>query len=147
MAYDPNNIFARILRGEVPAHKVQEDDWTLVIMDVMPQSEGHALVIPKAPAVDIFDLPPDHAAAAMRTAQRVARAARVAFQADGITLMQFNGAEAGQSVFHFHLHVIPRYAGQPLRRHGQGAADQARLAEQAGRLRAALVAGGSPAAG
>lgn len=141
MAYDASNVFARILRGEMPAQKVLEDEWTLVIMDVMPQSDGHALVIPKIPATDIFDLSPEHAAAAMRTAQRVARAAREAFRPDGVTLMQFNGAEAGQSVFHFHLHVIPRYAGRPLRRHGQGFADPAVLAEQAGKLRAVLDAG------
>jgi histidine triad (HIT) family protein len=140
MPYDASNVFARILRGEIPAQKVHEDQWTVVIMDAMPQSDGHALVIPKAPAADIFDLPPEHAAAAMRTAQRVARAAREAFQPDGVTLMQFNGAEAGQSVFHFHLHVIPRYAGQPLRRHGQGFADGDLLAKQAEKLRAALAA-------
>lgn len=140
MPYDASNVFARILRGEIPAHQVHEDEWTIVIMDVMPQSDGHALVIPKVPAADIFDLSPEHAAAAMRTAQRVARAARVAFQPDGVTLMQLNGAEAGQSVFHFHLHVIPRYAGQPLRRHGQGFAEAALLAQQAEKLRAALAA-------
>lgn len=141
MAYDSSNIFARILRGEVPAHRVCEDEATIVIMDAMPQSDGHALVIPRFPARDIFELPPEQAAAAMRTAQRVARAAKAVFRADGITLMQFNGAEAGQSVFHFHLHVIPRYAGQPLRSHGRSFADGELLAAQAGRLRDALAAG------
>jgi histidine triad (HIT) family protein len=138
--YDPNNIFARILRDEMTAHKVFEDDWTIAILDVMPQSDGHALVIPRAQAMNLFDLDPEQAAAAMRTAQRIARAAQEVFRPDGIALMQFNGAEAGQSVFHFHLHVIPRYAGKPLRQHGRGFADAAVLAEQAGRLRSALAA-------
>ena len=138
MAYDPNNIFARILRGELPAHKVHEDDATIAILDVMPQSDGHTLVIPKSAAENLFELDDAAAAAAMRTGRRVARAMRVAFQPDGVTLMQFNGAEAGQTVFHFHLHVVPRYAGQPLRAHGRGFADPAVLAEQAARLKAAL---------
>lgn len=143
MAYDPNNIFARILRGEMTANKVHEDDLTIAIMDVMPQSDGHALVIPKAPAENLFDLDVAMAEAVMRTGQRVALAMRHAFQPDGVTLMQFNGAEAGQTVFHFHLHVVPRYAGRPLRKHGRGFADPALLADQAGKLRAALEAIGS----
>ncbi|MDH4022202.1 MAG: HIT family protein [Gammaproteobacteria bacterium] len=139
MTYDPTNIFAKILRGEIPAHKVHEDDSTIVILDAMPQSDGHALVIPKAEAENLFDLEPAMAAAAIRVGQRVARAAMKAFQPSGIILMQFNGAEAGQSVFHFHLHVIPRYAGQPLRSHGRGFAEPAVLAEHADRLKAALA--------
>ncbi len=138
MAYDSNNIFARILRGEIPAHKVHEDDSTLVILDVMPQADGHTLIIPKAAAENLFDLEPQMAEAVMRVGQRVALAARQVFQPDGITLMQFNGAEAGQTVFHFHLHVIPRYAGQALRSHGRGFADPTVLAEQAERLRVEL---------
>lgn len=138
MAYDPMNIFAKILRGEVPAHKIHEDAATLAILDVMPQSDGHSLVIPKAPAESLLDLEPAMAEAAIRVGQRVARAAMLAFQPAGITLMQFNGAEAGQTVFHFHLHVIPRYAGQPLRSHSRGMADSALLTEHAARLRAAL---------
>jgi histidine triad (HIT) family protein len=138
VAYDQGNIFARILRGEVPAHKVYEDPATIVIMDVMPQSEGHALVIPKVPVENLFELDEEAAAAVMRTARRVALAARRAFRPDGITLMQFNGAEAGQTVFHFHLHVVPRYAGKPLRSHGRGMADPAQLVAQAARLKAAL---------
>lgn len=138
MAYDSNNIFAKILRDEFPAHRVYEDDHTLVIMDVMPQSDGHALVLPKSPAENLFELPPEMAAAAMRTAQKVATAARRAFEADGITLMQFNGPAAGQTVFHFHLHVIPRYEDKPLRTHGRGMADPELLAEQARKLREAL---------
>ena len=143
MAYDPKNIFAKILRGEIPAHKVYEDESTLAILDVMPQSEGHTLVIPRAAAEDLFDLDPAMGAAVMRTGQRVALALRRAFQPEGLTLMQFNGAEAGQTVFHFHLHLIPRYAGQPLRTHGRAMADQAMLAQHAERLRAVLAADGS----
>ncbi|MEO8225037.1 MAG: HIT family protein [Gammaproteobacteria bacterium] len=141
MAYDPANIFARILRGEIPAHRILEDEAVIAIMDAMPQSEGHALVIPKAAAENLFDLPPDLAAAVMRTGQRVALAIRHAFRPDGVTLLQFNGAEAGQTVFHFHLHVVPRYAGQPLHTHGRSLADPAVLEEHARRLRDALESG------
>lgn len=141
MAYDPTNIFAKILRGEVPAHKVFEDEWTIAIMDVMPQSDGHTLVIPRSAAENLFDLDPAMAEAVIRTGQRVALAVRRAFAPDGVTLMQFNGAEAGQTVFHFHLHVVPRYSGKPLRSHGRGFADPAVLGEQAARLKAALEAG------
>lgn len=142
MAYDPNNIFAKILRGEIPAHKVFEDDRTIAILDVMPQSDGHTLVIPRTAAENLFDLEPAMAEAVIRTGQRLAVAVRRTFQPDGITLMQFNGAEAGQTVFHFHLHVVPRYAGQPLRAHGRGFADPAVLAEHAARLKAALASAG-----
>ena len=138
MAYDPNNIFAKILRGEVPSHKVWEDAATIAILDVMPQSDGHTLIIPKTPAENLFVLDTGMAEAVMRTGQRLALAVRRAFHPDGVTLVQFNGAEAGQTVFHFHLHVIPRYAGQPLRSHGRGFADPAVLAEQAMHLKAAL---------
>lgn len=140
MAYDPNNIFAKILRGEVPSHKVWEDETTIAILDVMPQSDGHTLVIPKAPAENLFELDTAMAEAVMRTGQRMALAVRRAFHPDGVTLMQFNGAEAGQTVFHFHLHVVPRYAGQALRTHGRGFADPAVLAEHAARLRSAVEA-------
>lgn len=142
MAYDPTNIFAKILRGEAAAHRVHEDADTLVIMDVMPQSDGHALILPKAAAENLYDLDPGMAATVMRMGQRVAIAARKAFNPAGVTLMQFNGAEAGQTVFHFHLHVVPRYAGQPLRVHGRSLADPALLADQAARLRAALATTG-----
>lgn len=138
MAYDPGNIFAKILRGEIPAHRVYEDEHTLVIMDVMPQSDGHALVLPKAPAENLFELDPEMAAAVMRTGQKVAVAAMKAFDADGVTLMQFNGPAAGQTVFHFHLHVLPRREGQPLRSHGRAMADPAVLAAHARRLQEAM---------
>ena len=141
MAYDQNNIFARILRGELPAEKFFEDERTIAILDVMPQSDGHSLVIPKYAAENIFELDHEFAAAVIRTSQQIAHTLKDVFQADGITLMQFNGPEAGQTVFHFHLHVIPRYAGRPLRSHGRGFADAALLAGQAARLRAALGTG------
>lgn len=138
MAYDDNNIFARILRGEIPANKVHEDAATLAFMDVMPQSDGHTLVIPRTAAENLFDLPPEDLAALVRTTQKIAIAVRTAFRPDGLTLMQFNGTAAGQTVFHIHFHIIPRYEGQPLRSHGRRMADSALLADHAARIRAAL---------
>jgi len=138
MAYDRNNIFARILRGEIPAHKVYEDEHTLAFMDVMPQAEGHALVIPKVPAENLFDLPPEALAATILTTQRVARAVKKAFDAPGILIAQLNGAPAGQSVFHIHFHVVPRHEGFDLRLHARDMADHAVLAQHAARVRAAL---------
>src|SRR5512136_1745564 len=119
MAYDSNNIFARILRGEIPAHKVFEDAHSLAFMDVMPQADGHTLVIPKAAAENLFDLPPDALAATILTTQRIARAVQKAFDAPGIMIAQLNGSAAGQSVFHIHFHVVPRYAGIDLRFHAR----------------------------
>jgi histidine triad (HIT) family protein len=138
MAYDRNNVFARILRGEIPAHKVCEDELTLAFMDVMPQADGHALVIPKVEAENIFELPPDALAATILTTQRVARAVRKAFDAPGVMIAQLNGPAAGQSVFHIHFHVLPRHAGLELRLHARGMADPAVIAEHAARVRAAL---------
>ena len=139
MAYDPSNVFARILRGEIPAHKVHEDEHTLAFMDVMPQSEGHTLVIPKAAAENIFELEPDALAATILATQRVARAARRAFDAPGVMIAQLTGAGAGQTVFHIHFHVIPRYEGIDLRFHARGMADPQVLAAHAARIRAALA--------
>lgn len=138
--YDPGNIFAKILRGEAPAHRVFEDEHSLAILDVMPQSDGHTLVLPKVPARDLFDLPPEALNAVMATTRRVAQGLQEAFRPDGLTLTQYNGAAAGQTVFHFHMHVIPRWADRPLRGHGRGFADPARLEEQAKRLRGVLAA-------
>jgi histidine triad (HIT) family protein len=138
MAYDPNNIFARILRGEIPAHKVHEDAHTLAFMDVMPQADGHTLVIPKAPAENIFDLPPPALAATILTTQRVARAVKKAFGVPGILIAQLNGPEAGQSVFHIHFHVVPRREGLDLRFHARDMAEPGLLAAHAERVRAAL---------
>ncbi len=138
MDYDQDNIFARIIRGEIPCHRVYEDADTLAFMDIMPQAEGHTLVVPKAAGEDIFATSPDAVAAAIRTAQRVARAVMKAFAPPGIMIAQLNGAAAGQSVFHLHFHVIPRYAGKDLGIHAAKPAEHAMLAEHAARIRAAL---------
>jgi histidine triad (HIT) family protein len=140
--YDPDNIFAKILRGEIPCHRVYEDAQTLAFMDVMPQGEGHTLVIPKAPARGLLDAEPESLAALMASVQHVARGVKAAFQADGLTVFQFNEPAGGQTVFHLHVHVIPRREGVPLKRHEGGMADNTILAEHASRIRAALEAGG-----
>ena len=139
MAYDRSNVFARILRGEIPAHKVLEDEHTLAFMDVMPQADGHTLVIPKAEAENLFDLPPEALAATILTTQRVARAVKRAFAAPGILIAQLNGPAAGQSVFHIHFHVLPRHEGLDLRFHARQMADPAVLAAHAARVRDALA--------
>ena len=138
MPYDANNIFARIVRGEIPCHKVYEDEHTLAFMDIMPQAEGHTLIVPKAAGEDIFTTPPDSVAAAIRTAQKVARAVKQAFSPPGVMIAQLNGPAAGQSVFHLHFHVIPRYTGKDLGIHAADPADPAMLAVHAARIRAAL---------
>lgn len=138
-AYDPNNVFGKILRGEMPAHKVYEDEHTLAFMDVMPQGEGHTLVIPKTPSRGLLDAEPETLAALMRSVQTVARAVKAAFAADGLTIFQFNEAAGGQTVFHLHVHVIPRKEGVPLKRHEGGMADPALLASHAEKIRAALA--------
>lgn len=125
--YDPNNVFGRILRGELPAAKVWEDERTLVIMDAFPQARGHCLVIPKAPARNLLEADEADAAAAAVVARRVARAVQAALNPDGIVVTQFNGAPAGQTVFHLHVHVIPRWDDEALGRHGGAAADAAEL--------------------
>jgi histidine triad (HIT) family protein len=114
MGYDTNNIFAKIVRGELPAHKVYEDADTLAFMDIMPRCEGHTLVIPKTPARNILDASPSQLAACMKTVQRVANAVTKAFNADGLTLLQANEAAGGQVVFHLHFHVMPRWDGKSL---------------------------------
>ena len=113
-AYDPNNIFAKILRGEIPCHKVYEDDKALAFLDIMPRSPGHTLVIPKAPARNILDVTPDDYAHVARGAHKIAAGALTAFKADGITVQQFNEAAGGQVVFHLHMHVMPRHNGIAL---------------------------------
>jgi histidine triad (HIT) family protein len=138
MAYDTNNVFARILRGEVPAHRVFEDDRTLAFMDVMPQADGHTLVIPKHAAENLFDLPHEDLTATILTTQRVARAVKEAFEAPGVMIAQLNGPAAGQSVFHCHFHIVPRHAGIDLRFHARDMADHQLLATHAARVRAAL---------
>src|SRR4051812_26571646 len=123
MAYDPNNIFAKILRGEIPCVKIYEDDKTLSFMDVMPQTDGHCLVIPKEPAENIFELSPEGAASLIATTQKVARAVKKGLSAPGIMLTMLNGAPAGQSVFHVHFHVIPRAHGVDMGLHARGVVD------------------------
>lgn len=139
MAYDNDNIFAKILRGEAPAHTVYEDAHTLAFLDVMPQAEGHTLVLPKVPAENVFELDPDALDPLMRTVQKIARGVRKAFPADGIRISQLNGPAAGQTVFHLHVHVIPCIEGKPRTPHATTMADDAVLAEHAARLKAALA--------
>jgi len=136
--YDPHNIFAKILRGEIPAQTVYEDAHTLAFMDVMPQADGHTLVIPKAPSRGLLDAQPEALAALIATVQRVGRAVKAAFSADGLSVFQYNETAGGQSVFHLHMHVVPRREGVPLRRHEGGMADPEVLAGHAARIRAAL---------
>jgi histidine triad (HIT) family protein len=138
MAYDNDNIFAKILRNEIPATRVYEDDETLAFMDVMPQSPGHTLVIPKQSAENLFDLDLTAGTAVLRTAQKVARAVETALHADGIMLNQFNGPVAGQTVFHFHVHIVPRYEGVPLRQHSGVMEDSTKLEQQAVKIREAM---------
>ena len=138
MAYDNNNIFARILRGEIPAVKVYEDAHTLAFMDVMPEADGHVLVIPKEPAQDILDLSSQGLSAMMATVQKVAKAADKALAPDGILIKQYNRAAAGQSVFHVHFHIVPRWEGVPMAPHGKVMVDAARLEPVAAKIRSAL---------
>ncbi|HTV68854.1 MAG TPA: HIT family protein [Rhizobiaceae bacterium] len=137
--YDPSNIFAKILRGELPSHKLYEDDDTFAFMDIMPRAEGHCLVIPKQPSRNIFDVEPDSLAAVMRTTQKLARAAKKAFDADGVTVQQFNEQAGGQVVFHLHVHVIPRFEGKPLGPHTGQMEKPEILAANAEKIRAALA--------
>lgn len=137
--YDPDNIFAKILRNEMPSHTVYEDDETFVMMDIMPRAPGHCLVLPKTAARNVLDADDDALAAVARTTGKVARAAESAFGADGVTIQQFNEAAGGQVVFHLHVHVIPRMVGERLQPHTGTMEDQAVLAENAEKLRAALA--------
>jgi histidine triad (HIT) family protein len=139
-AYDPNNIFAKILRGELPSHKVHEDDHSLAIMDIMPRGDGHVLVLPKAPARNLLDMPADGLGPLFETVQTVARAAKAAFEADGLTIQQFNESAGGQVVFHLHVHIIPRFEGVSLKPHTGQMAPGEQLAAHAERIRAALTA-------
>ncbi len=136
--YDPQNIFGKILRGEVPAHKVFEDGNVLAMMDIFPQSKGHMLVIPKAPSRNLLDADPTVLATTIGHVQRLAVAAKKALGADGIRVAQFNEAPAGQTVFHLHFHIIPIYENVALAPHGGDKADDADLAAQAKAIAAAL---------
>jgi histidine triad (HIT) family protein len=135
--YDPNNIFAKILRREAPCYFVYEDEHTFVFMDIMPRSDGHALVIPREPARNILDAPPAVLVPLVHTVQRVAIAAKQAFKADGMTISQFSEAAGGQVVFHLHVHVMPRYAGTNLKPPGIMASGAA-IEQHAAMLKAAM---------
>lgn len=141
MAYDTNNVFAKILRGEIPAHKVLEDDDVLVFMDVMPQAPGHTLVVPKAAARNILDADPASLAKLLPVVQKIAGAVKSAFAADGVSIFQYNEAAGGQSVFHLHIHVVPRHTGVPMKPHSGKTEDPAVLAQNAEKIRAALAGG------
>lgn len=138
MAYDPNNIFAKIVRGEAPCFKVYEDAHTLAFMDIMPQAEGHTLVIPKEGAESIFDLSPEAAAAMIKTTKKIAAAVQEVTKAPGILLAQLNGAAAGQTVFHIHFHVIPRWSGLDLKLHARETANFEHLKALAVKIAAAI---------
>lgn len=137
-AYDDQNVFAKILRGDLPSHKVFEDENTLVIMDIMPRGDGHILVIPKAPSRNIFDIETADLNAVMATVQKMARTVVKAFGADGTTIQQFSEPAGGQVVFHTHVHIIPRFEGVSLKPHTGEMADNDLLAKQADQIRAAL---------
>lgn len=137
-AYDTQNIFAKILRGEIPCFKIFEDEHTLAFMDIMPRSPGHCLVIPKAEARNLLDCPPEALSRLIVNVQRIALAAKAALGADGVTLQQFSESAGGQEVFHLHFHILPRRAGEMMLRHPAPRGDMAVLADQAEKIRAAL---------
>lgn len=138
MAYADDNIFARILRNEVPSHRVYEDDMSLAFMDVMPQVPGHTLVIPKYPAEGLFDCDPEYLAATITTTQNVGVAVKEAFAAPGVMIAQLNGPAAGQTVFHLHFHILPRHDGIDLKLHARDMEDGEVLAAHAEKIRACL---------
>ena len=138
-SYDPNNIFAKILRGELPCHKVYEDDKAFAFLDIMPRAPGHTLVLPKAPARNILDVSAGDLAHVMMAAQKIAKAAMTAFSADGITVQQFNEGAGGQVVFHLHVHIIPRKAGQPMKPPASEKEKPEVLADHAKKLAAAVA--------
>ncbi len=136
--YDENNIFAKILRHEAPAIRVYEDDMTLAFMDIMPQLPGHVLVIPKSPAANLLSLDPEYARAMMLTTQKVATAVQLALDAPGFMIAQLNGVAAGQTVFHIHMHILPRRDGLEFKLHARDLADRDELEATACKIRAAL---------
>jgi histidine triad (HIT) family protein len=140
MTYDDSNTFAKILRGELPCHKVYEDDETIAFLDIMPRANGHTLVIPKTPAVNIFDVNTDTLFDMMRTVHKIAPAVRGGMEAEGVMLQQFNEAAAGQMVFHIHFHIVPRWEGVSLKPHTGEMEDPEVLGENAAKIRAAVEA-------
>ena len=139
MAYDPDNIFAKILRGEIPCHKIHEDENTLAFLDIMPRSEGHALVITKEKARDLFDIKPEALARLMAVVQKLAPKIQEAMGAEGVLIQQFTGAAAAQTVFHLHVHIVPRKQGEALKPHAGKMEDQAKLAATAEKIRKKLA--------
>ena len=137
MAYDDQNIFARIIRGELPAIKVYEDEQVLAFMDIMPQADGHTLIIPKTPAVTLLDLPAEAAAYTIQIVQRIAQAIETALDAQGIVLMQLSGSSAGQTVPHVHFHLIPTSVHE-LGKHAAQMGDQEKIRAQAEKIKALL---------
>ncbi len=140
-AYDPNNIFAKLVRGEIPSHRVYEDADTIAFMDIMPRADGHTLVIPKTPARNTLDASPEQLAACLLTVQKISRALVGGFGAEGVTVQQFNEPAGGQVVFHLHYHVLPRWEGVKLRPHTGEMEKPEVLAANAEKLRKALAAG------
>ena len=138
LPYDDQNVFAKILRGEIPNRTVYEDDWALAFHDINPQAPTHVLVIPKEGARNLLDVSPDTLAELMKRVQHVAKALGKAFDADGLALHQFNESAGGQVIYHLHFHLLPRWEGVPLRPPGT-MADDARLAEQAAKIRAVMT--------
>jgi histidine triad (HIT) family protein len=138
-SYDQNNIFAKILRGELPCHKVYEDEKAFAFLDIMPRAPGHTLVLPKAPARNILDVAPDDLAHVMTVAQKIAKAGMKAFGADGVTIQQFNESAGGQVVFHLHVHVIPRKEDVPLKPPASFKEEPEALKEHAAKFAAALA--------
>ena len=139
MSYDPDNIFAKILRAEIPSHKVYEDEHTYALMDIMPRADGHVLVIPKTAARNLLDASAEQLAAVIATTQKVANATMQAYGATGVTVQQFNEDSGGQEIYHLHFHILPRHDGVALRPPGV-MADHAVLADLAAKLRAVLDA-------
>jgi histidine triad (HIT) family protein len=137
-AYDDQNIFAKIIRGEMGCVKVHEDENVISFMDIFPQSRGHTLVVPKAPARNLLEISEAALAATMGPLKHISAAVEAALKPDGIAIVQFNGAPAGQSVFHIHFHIIPRWENQSMASHGHGQADLAELEELAAQIRAKL---------
>ncbi|MBF9034704.1 HIT domain-containing protein [Rhodobacterales bacterium HKCCE2091] len=137
MTYDSDNVFAKILRGDLPSERVYDDDHTLAFMDIMPRADGHVLVIPRTAARNVLDASPAQLAACLATVQKVARASMTAFEAGGVTIQQFNEAAGGQEVFHLHFHVLPRHEGVPLRPPGK-LEEREVIAANAEKIRAAL---------
>jgi histidine triad (HIT) family protein len=137
-SYDPNNVFAKILRGELPSHKIYEDERSFAFLDIMPRAPGHSLVIPKAPARNLLDVDPDDLAHLAGIVQKVAKAGVKVFNADGVTVHQFSETAGGQVVFHLHVHVIPRQNGVALKPPASFKEDPAVLSDQALKLAAAM---------